>query len=40
MVVSIKFAAELRDKLHGLNLFKPEHLQFYQEMALAFITNI
>lgn len=37
MVVSIKFAAELRDKLHGLNLFKPEHLQFYQEMALAFI---
>ncbi len=37
MVVSIKFAAELRDKLYGLNLSDPKHLQFYQEMVFIFI---
>ncbi|UCM86214.1 MAG: hypothetical protein LF885_03075 [Rickettsia endosymbiont of Culicoides impunctatus] len=37
MVVSIKFAAELRNKLHGLNLSNPQHLQFYQEMVFVFI---
>ncbi|MCC8372413.1 MAG: hypothetical protein LN568_06810 [Rickettsia endosymbiont of Pseudomimeciton antennatum] len=37
MVVSIKFAAELRNKLHGLNLSNPQHLKFYQEMSFIFI---
>lgn len=37
MVVSIKFAAELRDKLYGLNLSDPKHLQFYQEMVLILL---
>ncbi|MFP3017809.1 MAG: hypothetical protein ACEY3E_02645 [Candidatus Tisiphia sp.] len=37
MVVSIKFAAELRDKLYGLNLSDLKHLQFYQEMVFIFI---
>lgn len=37
MVVSIKFAVELRDKLYGLNLSDPKYLQFYQEMVFTFI---